>query len=435
MAIGLLTAGATAGDVTGSVGQDVADTVNALFNERAKQQQSVILFGDSYAATQGFPAAGETTSLSLHRFILAKLGNAVSVTRNAGVSGNTTAQMLARIGTDVIAYPSDWVFVNGGVNDFYGFSETAATVFANMSSMVNQLIADGRKVALFNCPPQLASRSGFTSAKSLEASKYNKLLQAYAESKIGVILIDIYSELADWTDVTNGAAKVGVLAGDGIHLSTYGEIICADIFMQRTSKVITPDLSLLATPLEAGIAGSEGLFIGTSGSNGTGSSGSVATSYTASRAAGTNGTVVNSKLTRGQRQTFTLSATNADAVFRLSGNLITELTPYIGDTVQASILMRIRTISGGATLKDLVVKLYTANGGTIYQAINGTTNAGFQAISDTAFDTGIILIKLRPLLLEAGINSAGMYFEPRFDSVAGGVVELDIYGVEIREVV
>jgi hypothetical protein len=158
----------------------------------------------------------------------------------------------------------------------------------------------------------------------------------------------------------------------------------------------------------------------------------VANSYTSVRAIGTSGTVVNSKLVRGQRQTFTLSATNGDCLFRLNGNLITELTPFIGSTVETSILLRIRTISGGATLKDLVVKLYTANGGTIYQATNGTTTAGFPAISDTTFDTGVILIKLRPLLLETGINSAGMYFEPRLDSVAGGVVELDIYGVEIR---
>jgi len=293
MTIKKLVAGAK-GASGNSTGADIADAVNGLIGQRAQQTQRVILFGDSYAATQNNPPLGDTTSLSLYRFILAKLGNSVNVVRNAGVSGNTTAQMLARINTDVIPFQADWVFVNGGVNDFYGFSAEAETVFANMTAIVDALLANGRKVALFNCPPQLTSRSAFTVAKAREASRYNKLLQSYAASQQGVVLIDIYSPMVNWQDTTNGAAITGVLAGDGIHLSTYGEIICAEAFLQKSPPFFAPDLSLLASPLDAGIAGAEGLFIGTTGTNGAASSGVVANSYTSVLDIGTNGTVVNS---------------------------------------------------------------------------------------------------------------------------------------------
>lgn len=407
---------------------------NLVGSFATQQTQSVILFGDSYAATQNNPPLGDTTSLSLYRFLLPKLGNSVNVTRNAGISGNTVEQMLSRIKSDVLEYKSDWVFVNGGVNDFYGFSRLAEDVFSDMVEIIDALISDGRKVLVFNCPPQLSTRSAFTAAKSTENAKYNNMLKGYVDSISGVVMVDIYSPIVDWSDTVNAAALPQFLAGDGIHLSTYGGLVCAEAAMQKLSNFFHADLSLLNSPLDPGIAGTEGLFIGTTGTNGTGSSGSVATSYTSSRASGTNGTVVNSKLSgRGQRQTVTLIATNGESRFRLNGNLLAELTPYIGKSVNTDILMRLRTTSGGVSLKDLVVKLFT-QAGSIYQAVNGTTTAGYSAISDTSFDTGVILIKLRTLLIETGLSAAGMYFELLLDSVAGGVVELDIYGVDIREV-
>lgn len=412
---------------------DLASAVNSV---GAKQQQTVVLFGDSYAATQNNPPNGDTLSLSLHRFTLGRLGNSVNVVKNAGVSGNTAEQMLARINTDVIPFKSDWVFFNCGVNDFFGNDRPLEDVKSDVIAIIDALLSDGRKVLVFNCPPQVSTRSGFTPAKAEKAAQYNNWLANYASTLRGVLLVDIYSPFVNWSDTTNGGAVADFFGSDGIHLSTLGEITASEAAISVLSGTLGSDLSLLNSPLDAGIAGSEGLFVGTGGTNGTGSSGSVATSYTSVRASGANGTIVNSKLPlRGQRQTVTLAATNGEVLTRLSGNLLTELTPYLGKQVETKVLMRVRTTSGGVCLKDLVVKLYTAVGGTIYQAVNGTTSAGYPAVSDTTFDTDVVLLTLRPLTIETGISSAGMYFELRLDSVAGGVVELDIYGVDIREVV
>lgn len=411
------------------------EAINELALSAAAQQQTVVLFGDSYTATQNNPPLGDTLSLSLHRFTLGRLGNSVNVVKNAGVSGNTSAQMLARIDTDVIPFKSDWVFFNCGVNDFFGEGRLLVDVQADVVAIVSRLLSDGRKILLFNCPPQVSSRSGFTAAKSQACAQYNNWLAGFASSRTGVVLADIYSSFVNWSDTTNAGAVADYFANDGIHLSTLGEIVAAEQAIKALNGAIGQDLSLINSPLDAGIAGTEGLLIGTTGSNGSNSSGSVATSYTSQRVSGTNGTIVNSKLSlRGQRQTVTLSALNGEMRTRFFGNLLTELTPFIGKQVSTKVLMRLRTTSGGASLKDLVVKLYTAVGGTIYQALNGTTISGYSPVTDTQFDTGLVVLTLRPLTIESGITAAGMYFELLLDSVAGGVVELDVYAVDIREV-
>lgn len=68
---------------------------------------------------------------------------------NAGVSGNNTTQMLARISADVIAYTPDIVIVFGGVNDITGVSDSStriaaiATVKANLGEIYDRLNAAG----------------------------------------------------------------------------------------------------------------------------------------------------------------------------------------------------------------------------------------------------------------------------------------------------
>ncbi len=433
MALNKLVAGTSASDPLASTGADVAAVVNGLVG--VKQQQTVVLFGDSYAESQTMPPSGNTTSFSLYRFILGKLGGGASVVRNAGISGNTFEQMLARITTDVLPYESEWVFLNGGVNDVFGYDKTANRTFLDAKAVLDTLLADGRKVLMFNCPPQVSTRSGFSSAKSTECAKYNNLIANYVEGLNGVLLVDLYSAFVNWGDTTNGGAVSDYFAGDGIHLSTLGEIVAANLAVEKLSGKFTQDLSILNSPLDSGIAGNEGLFIGTTGANGTGSSGSVATAYTSSRVSGA-GTIVCSKLPfRGQRQTVTLGAANGECRTRLTNSLLTELTPFIGKTVSTKILFRLRTTSGGVSLKDVLLKLTTTDGTTLWQAVNGGANGGYAPITDTQFDTGLCLIELRPLFINTGLTSAtGLYFELLLDSVSGGTVEFDVYAVDIREV-
>lgn len=437
MAINKLVAGSK-GNPVNSKGKDIAEAVNSLVDKRVQQQQSVILFGDSFAEAFSFPSApynGDQLSISLYRFVMAGFGNSLKVSRNAGVSGNTAAMMLSRYSTDVSPYDADWVFFNVGVNDFFGLGFTAATVFGQVQQLLNLMLSEGRKVMMVNCPPQVTTRSNYTSGRATQCALYNKLLADYVKTLNGVVMVDIYSPLVDWSDTTNGGALPQFFGGDGIHLSVLGTIQCANAIKVALAPHVAVNTSQAIAPLDTGLGGSECILVGTGGTNNTGSTGQVATGWTSRRASGTNGDVVCSKISPvGQRQTITLIAANGDSRYRLSNDLDTELAAHVGKTVSTTIRGRCRTLSGGVHLKEFVLKLYTFDGTAIFQAVNGNAYSGYSPFADSTFDTGEFVVTLRNFQIPTPLSDSGIYVELLLNSVAGGVVELDIYGVEIREV-
>ena len=437
MAIGLLTAGANALDPSASTGQDVADTVNALFNQRAQQQQSVILFGDSYAESFSFPTApynGDQLSISLYRFLIGGFGRSLRVSRNAGVSGNTAQDMIDRYAADVTPHQSDWIFFNVGINDFYGFGYSAATVFAQVQQLLSSMLAEGRKVVMTNCPPQVTTRSGFSSAKSTQCALYNKLIAEHVKTLQGVVLVDVYSQLVNWSDTTNAGAQTQFFGSDGIHLSVLGTIQCANAIKAALSPHVAVNLSQPVSPLDTGLGGTESILVGTGGGHITASSGPIATGWVSQRVSGTNGTIVTSKVSPvGQRQTITLTAANGDSRFRLSCDTDAEFATHTGKTVTTTIRGRCRSTSGGVHLKEFVMKLYLFDGTTITAATNGSAYAGYSPLADNSFDTGEFVVTLRDIVIPSPLNDSGVFIEILANSVAGGVIELDIYGVEIRE--
>lgn len=426
------------GDQRDSDAVDVALNVNDLRVSFIRGRQSVVLFGDSYAEAQNFPIVdGNTTWFSLYRFILGQMGNSVEVVKNAGISGNRSDQMLARINTDVMPFKSDWVFFNCAVNDFFEGDRSVDAVTSDVAQILTMLVADGRKVLVFTCPPQVSTRSGFSVSKSTRVIQYNRWLVEYAATLKGVVVADIYSLLVNWNDTTNASALSDRFASDGIHLSTFGEIACVQAAVTALNGAIRSDLSLFNGPLDLGFIGTKALLVGTTGTNGVASSGQVATGYTSQRTSGTNGTIVASKIAaRGQRQTITLVPTNGEIRLRLWSDILTDLTPHFGKTVTTKVLMRLRTTSGGVSLKDFSITLNNIAGGLTTEAKNGgyPTNV-YAPITDTQFDTGVVLITLRDLLIPAGTTQAQLLIGLLLDSVAGGVVELDVYGVDVREAI
>lgn len=75
------------------------------------------------------------------------MGQRLDVSAFAGVGGNTTTQMLARIAADVIAGAPAWCLVMGGANDFAG-GASAATVNANLQAIINRLLVNKIRVLL-----------------------------------------------------------------------------------------------------------------------------------------------------------------------------------------------------------------------------------------------------------------------------------------------
>ncbi len=100
------------------------------------QGAKVVAFGDSITFGQGVPTGSNWVNQLAARFAL----NMV----NAGVSGNTSSQGLARIQTDVLNPHPDFVIINFGMNDHVMTAldvpqVSQATFRANLNSMIDRV--------------------------------------------------------------------------------------------------------------------------------------------------------------------------------------------------------------------------------------------------------------------------------------------------------
>src|SRR6476619_6024420 len=89
----------------------------------------IVTFGDSIV-NQGGAAAVTSGYSGVGFFPYANeaLSNAYAWRTNAGIGGNTTAQMLARMAVDVLIESPDWVLVLGGINDITSDVTPSSTV-------------------------------------------------------------------------------------------------------------------------------------------------------------------------------------------------------------------------------------------------------------------------------------------------------------------
>ncbi|MDQ6677317.1 MAG: GDSL-type esterase/lipase family protein [Acidobacteriota bacterium] len=115
---------------------------------------------------------------------------------NAGIAGDTTRNMLARLATDVIGKNPDKVFIAAGASDIAAQLQVSAIV-ANINSIVNALKAANILPILCTIPPV----PRFVAA----TAQFNVQLQGIANLQ-GVPLIDFSSVLVD---STTGALRSG----------------------------------------------------------------------------------------------------------------------------------------------------------------------------------------------------------------------------------
>jgi lysophospholipase L1-like esterase len=129
--------------------------------------------------------------------------------KNAGVPGNTTSQMRARLSKDVYPYKPQVLLVLGGTNDLgYGISESA--IIANLRAIVVDAKAHKVMPILINVPPD-AYPSMAPKIRSLNAA----ILKLANSQKIHVV--DLYSALAN----SNGTFDPKYTS-DGLHFSDLG---------------------------------------------------------------------------------------------------------------------------------------------------------------------------------------------------------------------
>jgi acyl-CoA thioesterase I len=144
--------------------------------------------------------------------------------RNAGIPGNVTAQMRARLSSDVLAYKPDVLIVMGGTNDIaQGYSQ--ATIIANLRAIVTTAQARGIHVFLLTIPPD--SYPGMVS----RISSLNGAIVALGTS-LKVRVTNITRPLS-----SSAGTYVAKYTSDGLHFSNLGAQVVANTIYARIKPV------------------------------------------------------------------------------------------------------------------------------------------------------------------------------------------------------
>lgn len=152
--------------------------------------------------------------------------------RNAGVGGNTSAMMLARFATDVVAYKPPIVIIEGSTND-PRTSVPSATTEANMLAMFQAAFAAGCKVVTTTIPPA----GDTTTAQRQTVQATNMWLRDYARANPqNLALVDWWALLAN--PLTDGY-KTG-MSIDGIHPSSLGAFTLAQPMADAIARFLPP---------------------------------------------------------------------------------------------------------------------------------------------------------------------------------------------------
>ena len=141
-------------------------------------------------------------------------GGRLVVMTTAGVSGETSAQLLARINTDIIGPGiTDTLGIICGTNDA-STGVPVATFLANMTAMVDAAEAAGIAVFLCTPPPNPSGAQRLLSAKYVQAIRY-------LASRRDLPVVPLREV---WIDPTTGGYLASYDNGDGIHPNSVGRL-------------------------------------------------------------------------------------------------------------------------------------------------------------------------------------------------------------------
>lgn len=156
---------------------------------------------------------------------------------NRGISGNTTADMLARFNYDLEQLAPKVMVFCGGTNDIAqndGVFVSNEEILQNINTMVTRAEAVGTSVILCSLLP--ANKYYWSSAienPSQEIKKVNELIKAYAAEK-GIPYVDYWTPLHDETD---GLPEK--YTSDGVHPNKDCYLIMQDIIKPVVTEVLS----------------------------------------------------------------------------------------------------------------------------------------------------------------------------------------------------
>lgn len=236
---------------------------------------SITISGDTPQGTNNYVQAND----SIWQTVAVLSGGAIQFVRNAGVGGNTAAQMLARFDADVTPYAPTMVGLMSGTNDFtFGVSD--AQYRATMAALVAKIRGIGATPVLLTSPPV----NSFGAADRAKVIRNGRWLTRYA-AQHGIVCVDAFALMVD--PASSGAYRAGFDQGDGTHPSVASRVLIGRAVWAALAPLLPPVGGVLAScQLDPTNLVSNGLFLA-------GSSGGFPTGWIASDSP-TSGTGANS---------------------------------------------------------------------------------------------------------------------------------------------
>jgi lysophospholipase L1-like esterase len=210
--------GATVGGLVAATAVDGAGSVTALgmAPPPAKIGNRVAFLGDSITKGSDNPSTpANGASWPTYAGLISK--QRIFKVVNAGVSGDTSAQMLARFDTDVTPYRPSVVTVAAGRNDI-----NSSVSFATFQSNIVALVAKVRRIG---ATPVLGEITPTNSANRQPTLNWNVWLKFYAASE-GLSLLPFHSALVD---PITGNYLGAYNSGDNTHPSELGYAVMGKV--------------------------------------------------------------------------------------------------------------------------------------------------------------------------------------------------------------
>lgn len=224
---------------------DVTDEFSATYQLRPSGS-GFLAFGDSITTAQEFSAGGAGYGGAWPQMACALSQQRLNFRGNAGVSGDTSTQIRARI-SDALALSPSIVAVLAGANNITAPSSDGAPAFATYKDDIRAICTALRDAGIRVVLCTILPRAGavHTSTRLATTLKWNAWLREYArngaefpQDRGGFEIIDFFDLLVD---PATGQFQTAYDCGDGLHPSQAAHLVMAQAVVSKVqSHAYTP---------------------------------------------------------------------------------------------------------------------------------------------------------------------------------------------------
>lgn len=340
----------------------------------------------------------------------AQLGHPFTMAGNAGVMGDTSEQILARIDA-ALAIPADIVTVLAGANDF-AQGWTASRTITALTAIYAKVRAAGRRLVVLTT----MSRSTMNStAGYLYLGTVNRFIKSYARSTPGVVLADISSAMTDPATGVPYTITPFYATADGTHPNAVGAQLMGKVLADALRPLVPMSDIFSSNNNDPLNLMRNACNLGTGGTVANGITGTPGTQWGYSGSGGTVAGAV-SKVARtdgkpGEWTRLVIGAGNTATLVASGGVLFGAGVLAVGDTVTCAVEVR---TSGLVGVTQFAGGIYHPNSQGI--DLRDTWQQGAGAVNDGTYT----------LMVEGHVIQAGAtYAQVRVAVTAtGGTVDI-----------